>query len=49
MEKFALALVAPDASLTHPVMVYVAPGSKTLFSEIDGPPVPLALVEVKRL
>ena len=49
MEKFALALVAPLASLTQPVIVYCAPGSKTLFREIDGPPVPLALVDVNRL
>jgi hypothetical protein len=49
MVKLALVAVSPLVSRTYPVIVYWAPGNKTAFNEIDGPPVPEELVLVSRL
>jgi hypothetical protein len=49
MVKFALLALSPLVSCTHPVIVYLAPASRTVFSGIEGPPLPLELVVVSRL
>ena len=48
MVKFADVLLSPDVSISRPVIVYVAPGSR-LVSKILGPPAPALLVVVNKL
>ena len=41
--------LSPGVSIAYPVIVYFAPARRMAFSEREGPPVPLELVEVSRL